>query len=95
MIGPITALTALLASKPHMVVIKGLLPLPHFIAYLPRQRYHLLSLRRIVQDNLRLVLTWTLSKVQADGGLPSAGSRDPQPHAVAEADESGVTAVDG
>ena len=62
MIGPIRALNALLASRPHMVVIKGLIPLPHFIAYLPYQGYHLLSLRRIVQDALRLVLTWTLSK---------------------------------
>ena len=28
-----------------------------------------------------------VEEVQTDGGLPSAGSRDPQPHAVAEADD--------
>ena len=28
-----------------------------------------------------------VEEVQADGGLPSARSRDPQPHAVAEADD--------
>ena len=51
-----------IARFPHMVVIKGLLLLPHFIASLPRHRCYLRVLRRIVQDASRLVLTWTLLK---------------------------------
>ena len=62
MIAQIIALSALLASKPRMVVIQGLLLLPHLIVSFPRHRCHLRSLRRIVQDALRFLLTWTLSK---------------------------------
>ena len=56
----IIALNALLVLKLRVVVRENLLLPRRYVAFLPLHRCHPLQLNRIVQDVLKLVLTWTL-----------------------------------
>ena len=84
----ITARSALLALKPHHSGEKEAPPTPALRRIPPTPSLHPLitvedrSGRFEVGARLDLV-----EEVQADRGLPSAGSRDPQPHAVEKTDD--------